>query len=335
MTGSVGARHAQDEATVSSRISCNGAHLALAEKAAIESMVLLKNDNRHAADQAVGDEGRGHRRDGSVRDDERRPDQDRRHRQLRHATIRTGDLGSSRVFSRSRPKAIGPFEALPRPGHVNGTTANSPGVTVRAPTRQTTAADGRDDADFIVVMAGLTAQDEGEEYTRAGDRASFGARRQADRSPYQDIQNNLIQQVAALGQADGGGARRGQRHRHAVAGTACPRWSWPGTRARWAARRWASCSGARRTSAASCRSPGEAARPTTTLGTATGRRSSTTTSATAGSTLKSTAPLFPFGYGPQLHDVRVHEAAARLQRHEQGGGAARGRQRREHRHRRG
>ena len=50
---------------------------------------------------------------------------------------------------------------------------------------------------------------------------------------------------------------------------------------------------------------------------------------------KSREPLFPFGYGLSLHDVRVPEAAARVQRHEQGGGAARGRQRREHRHRRG
>ncbi len=61
------------------------------------------------------------------------------------------------------------------------------------------------DADFIVVMAGLTAQDEGEEYTKAADRDNDCNSPIAWRSTrsrqgvYPNIQNKLIQQVAALG----------------------------------------------------------------------------------------------------------------------------------------
>ncbi|HEY5284965.1 MAG TPA: glycoside hydrolase family 3 C-terminal domain-containing protein, partial [Polyangia bacterium] len=67
-----------------------------------------------------------------------------------------------------------------------------PGVTVV----MGSSADDAADADFIVVIAGLTAQDEGEEYTLAGDRTSLGLdAKQSDTN----IQNNLIAQVAKLG----------------------------------------------------------------------------------------------------------------------------------------
>jgi beta-glucosidase len=53
------------------------------------------------------------------------------------------------------------------------------------------------DADFVVVVAGLTAKDEGEEYTTAGDRLSLSLDAK-QKAPYQNIQNTLIAQVAAL-----------------------------------------------------------------------------------------------------------------------------------------
>ena len=62
-------------------------------------------------------------------------------------------------------------------------------------------------ADFVVVVAGLTPQDEGEEYTLAADRNTncvtsgaclpLDAKQQS--STYHGIQNKLIQQVAASG----------------------------------------------------------------------------------------------------------------------------------------
>ncbi|HXU00018.1 MAG TPA: glycoside hydrolase family 3 N-terminal domain-containing protein, partial [Polyangia bacterium] len=71
--------------------------------------------------------------------------------------VRTGDLGSSRVFH-DPAKARGPFDGIKE---VAGA-----GITV---TQANTAAAAAD-ADFIVVVAGLTPEDEGEEYTGAGDR---------------------------------------------------------------------------------------------------------------------------------------------------------------------
>jgi beta-glucosidase len=198
----------------SSIISCNGPHLALAEKAAIESMVLLKNDSKNGASTlpipstvkklaVVGatvtfetDNGGPIKTGGSVN----------------FATdIRTGDSGSSRAFFDPK-KAVGPFAGFCRAagGTVNGTACeNSQGVTVTTATNN-----GADlspvmaaaaDADFVVVMAGLTAQDEGEEYTKAADRdngcnlsdcLSLDAKQ---KGVYAGIQNMLIQQVAAMG----------------------------------------------------------------------------------------------------------------------------------------
>jgi beta-glucosidase len=49
-------------------------------------------------------------------------------------------------------------------------------------------------ADFVVVVAGLTPEDEGEEYTGAGDRSNFSL----DGKHGSTAQNNLITAVAAL-----------------------------------------------------------------------------------------------------------------------------------------
>jgi beta-glucosidase len=191
-------------------ISCNGPHLALAEKAAIESMVLLKNDNSTlpipssvtklaivgATVSYETDNGGPIKTGGKVN----------------FATdIRTGDLGSSRGFF-DPAKAIGPFDGLCRAagGMVNGTTCmGSQGVTVTTATN-TDSGDlnpvmqAASDADFVVVMAGLTAQDEGEEYTKAADRdngcnvSNCLALDAKQKGAYADIQNTLIQRVAGL-----------------------------------------------------------------------------------------------------------------------------------------
>src|SRR5262249_32144235 len=49
-----------------------------------------------------------------------------------------------------------------------------------------------DGADFVVVVAGLTPEDEGEEYTGAGDRPNFSL----DGKKGGTLQNNLISAVA-------------------------------------------------------------------------------------------------------------------------------------------
>lgn len=169
---------------VKSRIECNDRHIRLAEKAAVESMVLLKNDKnalpiKGAAKVAVlgaqvpyrTTDG-GSTNTGGI---------------INFATdVTTGDLGSSRVYHEPG-KGVGPFA---------GIQAEAPaGVTVKT---GTTAADGAD-ADFIVVVAGLTAQDEGEEYTLAGDRESFALDAKQKDPAYIGIQNKLISEVAALG----------------------------------------------------------------------------------------------------------------------------------------
>ncbi len=135
----------------------------------------------------------------------------------------TGDIGSSRVYS-DPAKSTGPFagfciasggtpvgsDGKPSPtgtscsgGSVNVTTAtNNDKTGDLSPVMNAVSA-----ADFVVVVAGLTLQDEGEEYTNASDRnygcVNAGACLQLDskqtNSAFKSIQNNLIQQVAASG----------------------------------------------------------------------------------------------------------------------------------------
>ena len=165
------------------RISNNQNHIDLANRAALESMVLLKNADhtlpiqRSVTKVAVlgatvpvktWNDGRD---TNSV---------------LNFATdTNTGDMGSSRVFH-DPALGIGPFAGIRK-------TAPD-GVTV---VTGSSAADAAD-ADFIVVVAGLTAEDEGEEYTTAGDRPSLALDAKQS-SPYQNLQNNLITAAATLG----------------------------------------------------------------------------------------------------------------------------------------
>jgi beta-glucosidase len=111
--------------------------------------------------------------------------------------VRTGDLGSSRVFH-DPDKAVGPYDGIKKVAEEVAGGA----ITV---TRANTAAAAAN-ADFVVVIAGLTPEDEGEEYTGAGDRttAAPGAPVQTvnlglDPKRNQGIQNGLISAVAAMG----------------------------------------------------------------------------------------------------------------------------------------
>jgi beta-glucosidase len=160
-------------------------HVDLARKAAIESMVLLKNDRTlpiSAAHKKVAVLGVKVPfktvNDGNFT-----------YADVDFATeIRTGDMGSSRAFS--DPKLmVGPFDGIKKTAPegvevVKGASVNDANVQ---------------DADMFVVIAGLTSEDEGEEYTKAGDRDSFLLDAKQNKPENQNIQNNLITAAAATG----------------------------------------------------------------------------------------------------------------------------------------
>ncbi len=101
--------------------------------------------------------------------------------------VRLGDLGSSRVSS-DPAQEIGPAAGI--------TQAAGAGITVTSGTDASLAAD----ADFVVVVAGLTPEDEGEEYTGAGDwtDSSGTPNFNLDAKAGTMVQNTLITTVAAM-----------------------------------------------------------------------------------------------------------------------------------------
>jgi beta-glucosidase len=108
--------------------------------------------------------------------------------------VRTGDAGSSRVFS-DPAKSVGPSA---------GIAAAATGITVK--NYASASAAMSDGFDVAIVMAGLTSNDEGEEYTGAGDRTTGGITSTThsvnlalDPKVNPGTQDNLIKQVAALG----------------------------------------------------------------------------------------------------------------------------------------
>jgi beta-glucosidase len=135
-------------------ITNNDSHVADAERMAEESIVLVKNDNHTlpinrssvhtiaVIGAAVPWRLSGINLSGTVN----------------FATeVRTGDRGSSRVTS-NPAQSVGPADGI-------GAAAGN-GIMVASGTDPNLA----DNADFVVVVAGMTPADEGEEYTGAGDR---------------------------------------------------------------------------------------------------------------------------------------------------------------------
>jgi beta-glucosidase len=159
-------------------IENNGEHVKLAAEAAEKSMTLLKNDRntlpvRRSAIKSIAVIG--------AEVAYRVVNTDRATGTIRFAVdTRTGDLGSSRVFA-DPAKSAGPTAGIQG--------AAGPGITVVSGSSASLA----DGADFVVVVAGLTPEDEGEEYTGAGDRKNF----LLDGKSGTNAQNDLIRDVAA------------------------------------------------------------------------------------------------------------------------------------------
>jgi beta-glucosidase len=165
--------------TGTASIENNQAHIDLAEQGALESMVLLKNDNKtlpinRATVHNIAVIG------ATVTYTVNVVGQDAGRIDFT-TNVRTGDLGSSRVFA-DPAKSMGPLAGIQ--------LAAGSGITVnRASDASAVAA-----ADFVVVVAGLTPQDEGEEYTQAGDRRNLSL----DGKNTTNAQNTLITNVAAM-----------------------------------------------------------------------------------------------------------------------------------------
>ena len=170
-----------NDSTVS--ITNSDAHIALALKAAVEGTVLLKNSNNTLPIKTDGTVRRvavvglqvpwtlsGIAASGSVNFP---------------VDARIGDLGSSRV-NLDPGKAVGPYA---------GIMAAAPAAVTVLPGHDLAAAQG---ADFVVVVAGLTPRDEGEDYTITPDDSDRGASLALDAKVGTNAQNNFIAQVAAL-----------------------------------------------------------------------------------------------------------------------------------------
>jgi beta-glucosidase len=174
-------------------ITGNDAHVTLAQTAALESMVLLKNDNAlpiKSTFTKIAVVGLTQSYCAPVNSSGvatgpgiNNCSDDVNNGTINFATgIRVGDVGSSRVDFDSS-KAVGPFAGIQ--------SAAGSGVTVTSGSTAASAAG----ADFIVVVAGLTPYDEGEEYNGSGDRTTLAL----DGKMNSGAQNGLITAVAALG----------------------------------------------------------------------------------------------------------------------------------------
>jgi beta-glucosidase len=165
---------------------CDG-HIDLARKAAVESMVLLKNSGGTlpipSSVTKVGVLGARvpykTKNNGKVTDS-----------WMEFATeVHTGDKGSSRVFS-ADADSVGPYDGIKK---------MRPRSEIVVEAGHSPSDDNVKDADFFVVIAGLTPGDEGEEYTLAMDRPSSFALDAKQSGDNAGIQGRLIDAVAATG----------------------------------------------------------------------------------------------------------------------------------------
>ena len=170
--------------TSSYSITNSDAHIALAKQSALEGMVLLKNNGSILPIKSGGNIQKvavvglsvpwtlaGVSANGSVNFP---------------VDARIGDLGSSRV-NVDPAKAIGPYAGI--------MSAAPAGITV-LPGHDLAAAQS---ADFVVVVAGLTPHDEGEDYTIKPDDSDRDGSLALDGKTGGTLQNGFISQVAALG----------------------------------------------------------------------------------------------------------------------------------------
>lgn len=186
LSGDVGLE-APDSVFSNDRISCEGKHVRLSRHAAVKSMVLLKNDGPvlpiggtvkkvAVLSSKVPYRTNNNTSGGTSKVSAFEVDfaQD----------VLTGDMGSSRVFH-DPVKGVSPFKGIQNMAPtgvevVSGSTAE--------------AANG---ADLVIVMAGLTPGDEGEEYTtNTGDRRALALDAKLSDT---NIQTNLILSAAKLG----------------------------------------------------------------------------------------------------------------------------------------
>ena len=181
ISGALGLKPPTTTFSAADSIENNAEHIALAQEAAVKGAVLLKNDAQtlpidrsKVKSIAVI---------GSVATYTVADTNDQNGGRIDFANdARLGDLGSSRVFA-DPAKSTGPLAGIRK--------LAGAGIEVLSGSDASLA----DRADFVVVVAGLTPQDEGEEYTRAGDRPNFSL----DGKTGGMAQNTLIAQVAAKG----------------------------------------------------------------------------------------------------------------------------------------
>ena len=181
-------------------ITNNSAHVAIAQEAALKSMVLLKNDNNtlpikstvtkiavvgYSEDYWAPVNSSGVATGPGINN--RGDDVNNGH--IDFATgIRVGDVGSSRVnFDASQ--AVSPCAGIK--------AAAGSGVTVSCGNSATDST--VTGADFIVVVAGLTPYDEGEEYNGSGDRTSLALDGKDNGKSNAGQQEGIISKVAGLG----------------------------------------------------------------------------------------------------------------------------------------